>query len=210
MADEESVRAQTLEGMNRAFFHAVDMNRSGELEAEEVEEFRKYIVNLAIDQLGMDDYLAMRDSGELEKLQRSHGHADDVDTYSGQKSREALARKIVASFIDQMYEAGHVDDETYAVEMQKLGIIDAKGREAGKKKWEAGGEEPPIADGALNIWLGQVGLDDMAEYEVPGPEASDGGGGHGMPLSEQYLSPPVQELSAADVAEFKGRQKKRS
>jgi len=209
MADEESVRAQTLEGMNRAFFHAVDMNRSGELEAEEVEEFRKYIVSLAMDHLGVDDYIAMRDSGDLDKLRSSHGYAEGVDSRSGQEAREALARKIVASFINQMYEAGHVDDETYAVEMQKLGIIDAKGREAGKKKWEAGGEEPPIADGALNIWLGQVGLDDMAEYEVPGPEASDDGGGHGMPLSEQYLSPPVQELSAADVAEFQSRQKKR-
>jgi len=206
MRKEEQERENRKDGMARAWLHAVDMNKNGDLDEKELEEFRRYVVGLAVGEMTMEEHVAASKNGMLEQQIADAAHDDDVDIYDGQKSREALARNIVANFINMMWEAGHVDDETYAVEMQKLGITDERGREAGKKKWEAGGEEPPIGDGAVNIWLGQVGLDDMTEHEIPGPEASDGRAGHGM---DQYLSPPVRELSAADVAEFQSRQKKR-
>jgi len=157
--DEEALRANELNGMNLAFFHAVDMNRNGELDEKELEEFRRYIIGLAVDLLPMQEYAAMRGEngeghnygGELHYYAHESRLPDGVSQHDGKNAREAIARKIAANFINQMYESGHVDDETYATEMQKLGITDAKERAAGQKKWEAGGEEPPIGDGAVNV-----------------------------------------------------------
>lgn len=198
---EQDPREQTLAGMDRAFAHAIDMNKNGEIEAEEVEEFRRYIIGEALGQLGMDDYLAMRESGEIDKFRKMARYPEGVDSHAGQRSREEIARKIAASFADRMYEDGHMQDHEYATAMRSLGMEPDDLREKRERTFSETGKDPGDADAAMAMW-DRGGL--------PGPEESDDSGGHGMPLSEQYLSPPVQELSAEDVAEFQSRQKKRT
>jgi hypothetical protein len=174
--DEEEMRAPQMKGMERAFYHALDMNRNGELDEQEFDEFRKYLTSLTLDAYTMDEYTSERASGKFDERRRFAGHAHGVDPQEGNKAREAIAKKVVANFLTRMWDAGHVDDETYATEMEKVGVASSRMKAARDKALKEGKEGPPAEDRAMDAWSMHHGLDDGAPRggeEIPGPEPDD-------------------------------------
>ena len=87
---------------------------------------------------------------------------------------EAIAKKVVANFVTRMWEAGHVDDETYATEMEKVVVTSSRMKAARDKAIKEGKDGPPAEDRAMGAWSMHYGIDDGAEGdEIPGPEPDD-------------------------------------
>ena len=96
----------------------------------------------------------------------------------GNKAREAIAKKVVANFVTRMWEAGHVDDETYATEMEKVGVTSSRMKAARDKAIKEGKDGPPAEDRAMGAWSMHYGIDDGAPR---------GGDGISSPEPDNYL-----------------------
>lgn len=125
--DDSRAANTTQKGMERALAHAADMNRDGRISAEEVKEFMRFVVGETLNTMSMDTYAKARrspeGSPEAEGLEMMYGAAGyDGDPYEGKKSRETIARKIVADYAGQLWNNSQLDDDGYIGEMEKLGF----------------------------------------------------------------------------------------
>ena len=111
------------QGIMRAIGHALDMNQNGKLDAKEFEEFHRYLIGLATDNGTMEQYIAERADGSFDSARKFAGHPPDVDVHDNQKKREAIMTKVAADFATQLWQDGHIDDDVYVQEMEKLGIV---------------------------------------------------------------------------------------
>ena len=111
------------QGIMRALGHALDMNQNGKLDAKEFEEFHRYLIGLATDNGTMEQYVAERGDGSFDSAREFAGHPPDVDVHDNQKKREAIMTKVAADFATQLWQDGHIDDDVYVQEMEKLGIV---------------------------------------------------------------------------------------
>jgi len=147
-------------GMKRAMMHAIDMNHNGRIDDKELEEFRRFIVGEAMTSMPMHLY-AQAPKGDIEQLQRAAGYDDDDERHPREieKSRKGIAGKIVADYLGQLWNEGHVDDKTYIQEMQRIGAADIRDQDDADPK-----------DIASKVWAAANGA---APDEVPADEQSD-------------------------------------
>ena len=112
-----------IDGMSKAIMHAVDMNNNGTLSSDEFEEFRRFLIGHSNDLLPMEGYVAARESGKFEYFEDLAGtdEDDERDPQTVQKDRTAIANKVVASYLTELWLAGHVDDKTYLDTMREGG-----------------------------------------------------------------------------------------
>jgi hypothetical protein len=153
-----------IEGMNTAMRHAVDMNRNGMLDEKELDEFRKYIIWTAIEEAPME-YHASAQPGVIDQLRADAGphesdtrHPDDVNA-----DRKAIAQKIVANFLTDGWIAGAIDDETYQLEMRKIGREPQHVKH--KREARMPGDKFDSEEDAMDVLLSQH---DMNENPTPG------------------------------------------
>jgi hypothetical protein len=170
-------------GITRALAHAIDMNKDGKLDAKEFEEFHRYLVGLAMEHQTMEQHVAGREDGTFDRAEKFAGHADDVDVYDGQKKREAIMTKVAADFATHLWQEGFIEDDVYAEEMQKLGMIPENVTKAREAAWDKSGPEAadlPAGDVAMAAWDHANGAG-----ALPGPEESDDN--NSMELDQEFI-----------------------
>lgn len=185
MSNFEDQRDETrnVEGMRRMLMHAFDMNQNGQLEAKELDELRRWMVGQTIDRLSMDDYVAARKSGRFDEVNRDAGQdpndPEELPPHELQKSRDAIAQKVIADYLGQAWAAGTVDDETYTALMAQFKGTDLKnendldpGEHAAKVWMKSLGleEEPPPPESTVNEL--EVGDDDTEEFNLRAARAA--------------------------------------
>jgi hypothetical protein len=170
----EKSQNRALRGMERALAHAIDMNRNGLLEEAELDQFIKYLIGRSLEGLTTEEFVQHRQSGEFDRLHAVTAHDDGVDPYDGQKCREAIAGRIVADLLSRMFEAGHVDQETYLREMQKMQMVPQDVVAQRQRAEDAGEDGPSDQDAALAAWGQQVlGPREPSGSQTSQPENSE-------------------------------------
>lgn len=125
---ERNDQAKMMDGMQAALQHAIDMNGNGRLDANELDEFRRFLIGESLNGMSMQEHSEARSSGQFDRLREESGQnpRDDREIHPDDllKSRKGIAGKIAADYITQLWDDGQIDDADYAQRMQALGVIE--------------------------------------------------------------------------------------
>jgi hypothetical protein len=162
-------------GMKRAMMHALDMNHNGRLDDKELNEFRRFIVGQAMNEMPMEHHVTAKKNGDIEYLSQAAGYDDDDerDPFEIEKSRKGTAAKIVADYLGKLWNEGHIDDDTYIAEMQKVGAADIRDEDEADPK-----------DIAAKVWAAANSAEELTAAQL----GRTGGSPEGEQIDEETAS----------------------
>lgn len=193
LAHGDAEITKQLEGMALARGHAAVMLADGKITKAEMQDFEAMLLSEAMKAMPMEDYAAMRKDGRWEKLEKLTAHDGKRAVYDVGVDRGNVAKKVIRDALNELWIGGHMDDDTFKLESQKLGMPDDLKMAVTDKD-----ENAAIDTFVLN----NGGDEEYAGYrdEVKKVWEGQSRDGHGRFEPDESL-----EVSADDVREFQTR-----
>jgi hypothetical protein len=114
-----------------AVAHAAHMQKRGKLSQQEHDDVLKLAARDHLAGLDMDQYAELRNSGDLERIMKDSGFADDEEPGEAQSRAEKAARHVIQDFVTTSWQAGHIDEKE-AVKILSS-VVDLEGESDGDK-----------------------------------------------------------------------------